>query len=288
MAIMQSCCCWRSVRRGSFACAIYTGIYFTLIAMSTGTVLQEEEEYLSGNRSLPQSASFLENESVSPVTVRFNVILLICSCCGVVACILLLYGLLKDQRFFMIPWICSVITCSLVDISHTLYLFCSSSLGFSPISALVYTLDFFLLCLNIYSLLCVISQYQEYTAGRGRASDDCEHRIPAIRYAAQPTTTATSCLSSRRTATNNDSKPTTSTTPAQSPTTYRTILSSEKSAGTKATRKHVQFPDTPPSSSQAPKSDNSGETISWPLENETTAPSLLVPPTNNFHPNGPS
>ncbi|XP_076379751.1 uncharacterized protein LOC117221446 isoform X14 [Megalopta genalis] len=25
MAIMQSCCCWRSVRRGSFACAVYTG-----------------------------------------------------------------------------------------------------------------------------------------------------------------------------------------------------------------------------------------------------------------------
>lgn len=25
MAIMQSCCCWRSVRRGSFACALYTG-----------------------------------------------------------------------------------------------------------------------------------------------------------------------------------------------------------------------------------------------------------------------
>ncbi|XP_015116051.1 uncharacterized protein LOC107040468 isoform X2 [Diachasma alloeum] len=252
MAIMQSCCCWRSVRRGSFACAIYTGVYFILIAMSTGTVLQEEEEYLYGNRSMPKSPSFLEHESVSPVTVRFNITLLICSCCGVVACLLLLYGLLK--------------------------------LGFSPISALVYTLDFFLLCLNIYSLLCVISQYQEYTAGRGRASDDCEHRIPAIRYAVQPTTTATSCLSSRRTPTNNDSKLTTSTTPAQSPTTYRTILSSEKSTGNKIARKHVQFPDTPTSSSQAPKSDNSGETIGWTSDNESpAAPSLLMPPSNNFH-----
>ncbi|XP_015116048.1 uncharacterized protein LOC107040468 isoform X1 [Diachasma alloeum] len=284
MAIMQSCCCWRSVRRGSFACAIYTGVYFILIAMSTGTVLQEEEEYLYGNRSMPKSPSFLEHESVSPVTVRFNITLLICSCCGVVACLLLLYGLLKNHRFLMLPWICSVITCSIVDISHTLYLFCSASLGFSPISALVYTLDFFLLCLNIYSLLCVISQYQEYTAGRGRASDDCEHRIPAIRYAVQPTTTATSCLSSRRTPTNNDSKLTTSTTPAQSPTTYRTILSSEKSTGNKIARKHVQFPDTPTSSSQAPKSDNSGETIGWTSDNESpAAPSLLMPPSNNFH-----
>ncbi|XP_012165861.1 uncharacterized protein LOC100647810 isoform X3 [Bombus terrestris] len=232
MAIMQSCCCWRSVRRGSFACAIYSGIYFTVLALTTGKVLQGESQYLRGNRSLPESTSFLEPDTISPTTVRFNVTLLICSCCGVICSILLLYGLCKST--------------------------------FDPTKVMLYTLNFFLLCLNIYSVLCVISQYQEYMAGRGTIADDYEYRVsilrvsqrkeernkgrkvPAVRYAIQPpTTTATSCLSSRRAPTNNETKAT--ATPTQSPTTGQNTLSLEKSPVTgRPSRKHVQFPDTAP------------------------------------------
>ncbi|XP_017754411.1 PREDICTED: uncharacterized protein LOC108546704 isoform X2 [Eufriesea mexicana] len=242
MAIMQSCCCWRSVRRGSFACAVYSGIYFTVLALTTGKVLQGESQYLQGNRSLPESTSFLEPDTISPTTVRFNVTLLICSCCGVICSILLLYGLCKDQRVFLVPWIIVVITICFVDVAHSLYLFVSAS-NFDPTKVMLYTLNFFLLCLNIYSLLCVISQYQEYMAGRGTAADDYEYRVPAVRYAIQPpTTTATSCLSSRRAATNNETKAT--ATPTQSPTTGQNTLSSEKSPITgRPSRKHVQFPD---------------------------------------------
>ncbi|XP_068988276.1 uncharacterized protein [Bombus flavifrons] len=234
MAIMQSCCCWRSVRRGSFACAIYSGIYFTVLALTTGKVLQGESQYLRGNRSLPESTSFLEPDTISPTTVRFNVTLLICSCCGVICSILLLYGLCKST--------------------------------FDPTKVMLYTLNFFLLCLNIYSVLCVISQYQEYMAGRGTVADDYEYRVsilrvsqrkeernkgrkvPAVRYAIQPpTTTATSCLSSRRAPTNNETKAT--ATPTQSPTTGQNTLSLEKSPVTgRPSRKHVQFPDTAPDS----------------------------------------
>ncbi|XP_053971903.1 uncharacterized protein LOC128872843 isoform X3 [Hylaeus volcanicus] len=230
MAIMQSCCCWRSVRRGSFACAIYSGIYFIVLALTTGSVLQEETEYLKGNRSLPESTSFLEPDTISPTTVRINVTLLVCSCCGVVCSILLLYGLFKSTL--------------------------------DPTKVMLYTLSFFLLCLNVYSVLCVISQYQEYVAGRGTAADDYEYRVsilrvsprkqerdkgrkvPAVRYATQPpTTTATSCLSSRRTATNNETKAT--ATPTQSFTTGQNAHSLEKSpVSARPPRKHVQFPDT--------------------------------------------
>ncbi|XP_076671765.1 uncharacterized protein LOC143370472 isoform X3 [Andrena cerasifolii] len=230
MAIMQSCCCWRSVRRGSFACAIYSGIYFGLLALTTGNLLQGESQYLKGNRSLPESTSFLESDTVSPTTVRFNVTLLVCSCCGLICTVLLVYGLVKST--------------------------------FDPTKVMLYTLNFFLLCLNIYSLLCVISQYQEYMAGRGTAADDYEYRVsiltvsqrkqerakgrkvPAVRYATQPTTTtATSCLSSRRAATTTETRAT--ATPTQSPTAGPNTLFSEKSPA-RAPRKHVQFPDTVP------------------------------------------
>lgn len=69
-----------------------------------------------------------------------------------------------------------------------------------------------------------------------------------MRYAIQPpTTTATSCLSSRRAPTNNETKAT--ATPTQSPTTGQNTLSLEKSPVTgRPSRKHVQFPDTAPDS----------------------------------------
>ncbi|KAL6423335.1 hypothetical protein ACFW04_010157 [Cataglyphis niger] len=247
MAIMQSCCCWQSVRRGSYACAVYTTIYFALLASTTGTIFQEESEYLKGHVSLPESSSFLEG-TISPTTVHFNAMLLICSCCGVLCSLLLLYGLYKDRKMLLLPWIVVIIMCGIIDIAHSLYLFIVTP-EFNPARVMLYTLNFFLLCLNIYSLLCVISQYQEYLAGRGTAAHDYEYRVPVVRYVTQPptTTATTSCLSSRKGVTNNETK----ATPTQSPTACHNPLLSEKSpTGSRLSRKHVQFPDTSTSSNQ--------------------------------------
>lgn len=68
-------------------------------------------------------------------------------------------------------------------------------------------------------------------------------KVPVIKYVTQPptTTATTSCLSSRKGVTNNETK----ATPTQSPTTCHNPLLSEKSpTGGRLSRKHVQFPDT--------------------------------------------
>uniref|UniRef100_A0ABD2W2M8 Uncharacterized protein n=1 Tax=Trichogramma kaykai TaxID=54128 RepID=A0ABD2W2M8_9HYME len=232
MAIMQSCCCWRSVRRGSFACAVYTVIYYSLLAVTLATVLQEESQHAEGNdRTRAASNSILEPEA-SPATMNFNMALLACSSCGVICCLLLLYGLFKDEKLFLVPWICIVIACSLVDVAHLFYLFFVVSLAITPTTAMVLTIDFFLLCLNVYSVLCVISQYQEYAAGRGMASDDCEHGAPTMHYGAQGgTATATYCLSGSRNKavtnfSSNETRGTASTPTTQSPTTLPTVVAS--------------------------------------------------------------
>ncbi|XP_058793170.1 uncharacterized protein LOC131665342 [Phymastichus coffea] len=247
MAIMQTCCCWRSVRRGSFACAVYTVFYYAVIAVTLASVLQEESQYLTGNRSQPKSNSVLV-EQVSPVTMTFNIALLVCSSLGVICCLLLLYGLFKDEKMFLVPWICIMIACCVVDISHLIYAFIGQGLKFNPVTAMILTIDFFLMCLNIYAVLCVYSQYQEYTVGRGTAAHDCPQRVPTVRYTVQPTATATSCLSSRRTtATTVEGR-----TPIQSPTTYLTIVHPPPSTNRLILpsnelklpgRKHVKFPD---------------------------------------------
>lgn len=74
-------------------------------------------------------------------------------------------------------------------------------------------------------------------------------KVPAVRYVTQPptTTATTSCLSSRKGATNNETK----ATPTQSPTACHDPPLSEKSpSGDRLSRKHVQFPDTSTSSNQ--------------------------------------
>ncbi|XP_051172255.1 uncharacterized protein LOC127288686 [Leptopilina boulardi] len=244
MAIMQSCCCWRSVRRGSFACAIYSGIYNIMLIGILGLMLYEESQYFAGETLQPKSPSFLEPDFMSPTALKLSIALMISSSCGFFCCFLLVYGLLKDRRLFLLPWIFTAFVSSVVDVAHFIYVTFCGKPPFEPAVAMVLTLAFFLFCLNLYSLLCVISQFQEYCEGRGRAMDDSEYGVPAIRYTVQPTTTATSCLSSRRLTTNNDTKVTAIATPTQSPTALATTLTSEKSPTSgRQTRKHVQFPD---------------------------------------------
>ncbi|XP_052119831.1 uncharacterized protein LOC113204950 [Frankliniella occidentalis] len=86
---------------------------------------------------------------------------------------------------------------AMVDVSHIFHVVFISDANLKPEIAMLFTVDFFLLSLNLYSLLCVVSQYQEYKAGRGRAVDeDSFLRFAPVRYLAQPT--ATSILSTRR------------------------------------------------------------------------------------------
>jgi len=74
-------------------------------------------------------------------------------------------------------------------------------------------------------------------------------KVPVVKYVTQPqtTTATTSCLSSRKGVTNNETK----ATPTQSPITCQNPLLAEKSpTGSRVSRKHVQFPDTSASPSQ--------------------------------------
>lgn len=68
-------------------------------------------------------------------------------------------------------------------------------------------------------------------------------KVPVVKYMIKPATTTatTSCLSSRKGVTNNETK----ATPTQSPTACHNPLLSEKSPTEgRLSRKHVQFPDT--------------------------------------------
>ncbi|XP_033611247.1 uncharacterized protein LOC111874115 isoform X2 [Cryptotermes secundus] len=207
MAILQSCCCWRSLRTGSYASAIYTAGYFSVTVLIMGHFVHSEQLYWSGNHTEPQSDSLLEPDVISPTSMVLNVVLLACACCGVLSSLLLIYGIYKDQRAFLVPWILTVLLTMCVDVTHSVYLFVLQTTRFNPLTAMLFTLDFFLLCLN----------------------------APQVRYT--PRATATSCLSTRRPATYHET--------TQSPTAPHStlLLPDDGSRSQRPSIKHVQFPD---------------------------------------------
>ncbi|SPP77509.1 Hypothetical predicted protein [Drosophila guanche] len=166
MAILESCCFWKNVRMGSYACAIYTLVYFGFSTLMFLFYVREEQEFLLGQRSEPAGESILEKGDVTVVTVIFNVLFLFCSLLMVLSSGLMILGLRRNKRQLLIPWICFMLADLLIECSHLIHLTLSRRVIFDPIVGFIFTIDFFILCLNLYCLLCVISQYQAYRAQR--------------------------------------------------------------------------------------------------------------------------
>ncbi|KAH8384311.1 hypothetical protein KR200_007014 [Drosophila serrata] len=166
MAIMESCCFWKDVRSGSFACAIYTLVYFGFSTLMFLFYLVEEQEFLLGQRAQPMGESLLEKGDVTVATVIFNVLFLFCSMLMVLSSILLILGLQQNRRLLLIPWILFMLGDLLIECFHLVHLTLSRRVIFDPIVGFIFTMDFFILCLNLYCLLCVISQYQTFRLQR--------------------------------------------------------------------------------------------------------------------------
>ncbi|XP_032593895.1 uncharacterized protein LOC6558768 isoform X2 [Drosophila grimshawi] len=128
--------------------------------------LKEEQAFLLGQRKQPLGESILEKGDVTIVTVIFNVLFLFCSTLMVLSSVLLIVGLRNNKRQLLLPWIGLMLCDLLIEIAHLVHLSLSGRVIFDPIVGFIFTIDFFILCLNLYCLLCVISQYQAYRLER--------------------------------------------------------------------------------------------------------------------------
>ncbi|KPI96221.1 hypothetical protein RR46_06955 [Papilio xuthus] len=286
MPIIKSCCCWRSLRRGCYASALYTMIYFIVTIVTMGHFIEVEHRYLSGQMTKPESESFLEPDKITPilfygrgvandtvpdmlwrtaklwlvekkspsfvrrfqlehpyVTVSLNITLLACSTLGLISCALLILGVYKNIKFLLLPWIVSMALETLVEVINLVYLFYLQTLNFNPITSFLFTLDFFIIVLNVYTMLCVISQFQEYLAGRGTAAFDNNDRLASVQYTAtaQLTTTTSSAPSGRR---RSAGRPLPSRCDPEEHSEVPTKITSALSKTSRThVKKHVQFPD---------------------------------------------
>ncbi|CAG5039129.1 unnamed protein product [Parnassius apollo] len=255
MAIIQSCCCWRSLRCGCYASAFYTMAYFAVTIVIMGHFIEVEERYLSGKMKEPESESFLEPDKITSITVSLNITLLACSSFGFVACVLLIIGVYKDIKLCLLPWIVAMVLETLVEVINVVYLFYLQT---------------------IYAMICVISQFQEYLEGRGTAAFDNRDRLAAVQYTvtAQHTTTTSSAPSGRR---RSAGKPMQSRYDPEeiSQAPAQAISSALSKISRPALKKHVQFPDEHSCIEEATERKSEARVISslWmELESEAPAP----------------
>ncbi|XP_044733161.1 uncharacterized protein LOC123295778 isoform X2 [Chrysoperla carnea] len=261
MAILQSCCCWRTVRQGSFASGIYTASYFALTILMMANFLNEERLHLSSTPENPYSTTILEPETISHTTMTISIVILCSSSCGFLTSLLLLYGVYTDRKFLLVPWIFTIIIATIIELVHCVYIFINETLRFNPSTAILFTIDFFLLSLNVYSFLCVVSQYQEYQAGRGTAQYHLEH-VPCVEYIGP--STATSYLTSTRRGTSfalGGGVTEAQITPPPSPTQNSLALPDVTTAmSRRPSSKRVQFPVN------APQTERRGKLIRFSTE----------------------
>nr|XP_054929628.1 uncharacterized protein LOC126536716 [Dermacentor andersoni] len=157
MAILRSCC-WLSVRKGSFVCAVYTLIFYTMLVI-TGAF---------------HASSVLH----SPVGFMLILILLVFSGLCIIFSMVLIIGLFLDNRLLLIPWLTVVSMTTVLDVGLSLYFI--TGLRINAFVVTMYITDYTLCSVNVYAILCVLSQYQEYAVGRRATGKKARAALPVL------------------------------------------------------------------------------------------------------------
>ncbi|XP_065290374.1 uncharacterized protein [Dermacentor albipictus] len=116
-----------------------------------------------------------------PVLLTFSLLMVLLSAACAVSSVVLLLGLWADNRTLLLPWLVSISLTTLLDIVVLFYLTAESD--FNPFIAVLFITDVFIALLNVYCLLCVSSQYQEYRHNRGRTFPDNTKRSACRKHA---------------------------------------------------------------------------------------------------------
>ncbi|KAF8785687.1 hypothetical protein HNY73_011200 [Argiope bruennichi] len=81
----------------------------------------------------------------------------------IICSIILIVGLFKDNRFLLLPWTVAVAMTTLIDVMVSFYLIRDAI--DEPFLAVLFVTDVLICAINVYALLCVLSQYQDYKMG---------------------------------------------------------------------------------------------------------------------------
>ncbi|XP_064483234.1 uncharacterized protein LOC135396126 isoform X2 [Ornithodoros turicata] len=157
MAVLKRCCCRTTLRHGSYASGIFTLCFYSFHLCTCIAQFSYLDDIL-GDGS---------------ITYVFVLLLMLFSALSVLSSVMMLIGLCTSVRFLLLPWVVCVSFTTLLDI---LLSFCILADEVNDVGTIIFFVADYLICaLNIYCLLCVISQYQESRKRRRRT-----HTVAAV------------------------------------------------------------------------------------------------------------
>ncbi|XP_077520493.1 uncharacterized protein LOC144130449 isoform X2 [Amblyomma americanum] len=158
MVLLRSCCCRLSLRKGSFACGIYTLVFYTMM-IATGACHISSELLFS---------------------VGFTLVFLLLTLSGLCAVfsVVLLLGLYTNNRLLLLPWLTFVPLTTLYDISLSFYFIKDIKINGFVIA--MHVVDYIFCSVNVYCIVCVLSLYQQYAPERRAVGRTTPTELPAV------------------------------------------------------------------------------------------------------------
>ncbi|XP_076365889.1 uncharacterized protein LOC143254626 [Tachypleus tridentatus] len=161
MAILTSCCCFKSIRRGCFASGIFTLAIYLFIF--TACLFQAHAAY------------------DTPVIFFGNLFMMIFAALSVITSVILLIGVFVDRPKLLIPFIITISFTTLLHMVLALYFVTESPVNI--VLGILFVIDLAICVINVYCVLCAISQYQEYLEGRGGGTQHGQFQsVPVVRF----------------------------------------------------------------------------------------------------------
>jgi len=161
---MRCCCYCLSVKQGSYLAAGWSLVYSGL---QLGDIYHEETQQsiliptqVKQNYSYRESVINPEGWKPKELSVMYS-FLLSTYILVMLSLPFLLVGLRKGVANLLVPWLVTTFMATLADTSINLYILIDKrKIRFEPLTAFVFTSAFFIFVIQVYSLLCVVSQYK--------------------------------------------------------------------------------------------------------------------------------
>lgn len=158
----ETCCCFRDTRRGSYCCGIYTLTSAVIIIVASSVFLAVEPKWKNDYYYIEGEAEY-DVAKVS-VIIHLSMALLL-----FLVSLLLIYGVKRNNRFLLIPWMVWIIFVLVMYVISAVFVIIEAIKNPRELIKLFFFVLFF--CLNLYCFRCVYSQYkviQEEEESRAR------------------------------------------------------------------------------------------------------------------------
>ncbi|XP_037087940.1 uncharacterized protein LOC119108480 [Pollicipes pollicipes] len=180
MVIMKTCCCdFFTVRTGSFCAAFFGSGYFTVNLLASS--LQRSE--------LDAALATTPPDGQGSAAVGSLVLMVLCPA-GLASTVLLIVGLVKGCRWLLLPLVVVLSATVIVDFGTVSAIILQDLIVYHTtdvLTAFLFLVDICVLSINVLCILCVVSQFQVYSASPSDSAN-AGGRSPPLTLAADQST----------------------------------------------------------------------------------------------------